>query len=58
MEIVAALLLGFVFGYIVREFISRRRGAKARRRHFELLAEARKRRLAPFEDLALTNGWS
>jgi hypothetical protein len=33
------LLIGFICGYGVREFISRHRGAKARRRHFERLAE-------------------
>jgi hypothetical protein len=33
------LLIGFICGYGVREFISRRRGANARRRHFERLAE-------------------
>jgi hypothetical protein len=33
------LLIGFVCGYGVRELISRRRRAKARRRHFERLVE-------------------
>jgi hypothetical protein len=33
------LLTGFICGYGARELISRRRQAKARRRHFERLAE-------------------
>jgi len=44
MEVIAVaagilLLIGFICGYAVREFVSRRRRAKARRRHFELLRD-------------------
>lgn len=44
MEVIAAaagvlLLIGFIFGYGVRELISRHRRVKARRRHFERMTE-------------------
>jgi hypothetical protein len=48
MEVIAVaagvlLLIGFTCGYAVREFISRLRRMKARRRHFERLVEERAR---------------
>ena len=35
------VLIGFICGYAVREFISRLRRTRARRRHFERLVEGR-----------------